>query len=31
MKQKQNETKHLLSTEANKYRLLEDVSKQETL
>jgi hypothetical protein len=27
MKQKQNETEHLLSTEANKYRLLEDSSK----
>jgi hypothetical protein len=28
MKQKQNETEHLLSTEANKYRLLEDMEEQ---
>ena len=28
MKQKQNETEHLLSTEANKYRLLEDAAER---
>jgi hypothetical protein len=28
MKQKQNETEHLLSTEANRYRLLEDAAER---
>ena len=28
MKQKQNETEYLLSTEANKYRLLEDAAER---
>jgi hypothetical protein len=28
MKQKQNETEHLLSTEANRYRLLEEVAER---